>query len=370
MEGSEKQITKTQLFCLIIITGLASAVLALPSVLAAEAGRDLWLSALTGFAVYAVIFFIIVRIYKLNPDAGLYTVIQKNLGSLGAKIIYGLLALFFGFKTLMLFCETEEFCAARLYDGLPWYFYAAVLGALAVFMAVKGLKTIARCNELSLVFVIAALLVCISAAAGQMEPARLFPVLEKGFAPVFRSFYKTAAWYGDFLIILMAMGKIKPDKKLPRVLYAAYGAAAVIAAAFCFVYYALYGKLSGFQGHGEALPNIINFSKDSSMGLISAAFNQIWLLACFLKLTAMFWAANEALGKAAGLKKPVYTAPPLAAVLYILNIFVFKNIDAVIYAALKYASYFTAGVCFILPPVILICAARYKKRRERGAWDI
>lgn len=366
MKETEKQITSMQLFCLIIIVGLVSSVLTLPQVLAAEAGRDMWLSALLGFAAFFAVFFAVVRICKLNPGADLYTAAKESLGAVGAKIIYALLALFFAFKTLMLFCETESFCSARLYGSLPWYLYALVFGGVAVFMAVRGLKTIARCGELFIAFIIAALLVCTISAAGQMEPARVLPVAENGFAPVFKGFYKTAAWYGDFLIVLMAVGKIKPGKGLSKALFGAYGAVAFAAAAFVFAYYAMYGGLISFHGRGGAFADIINFSKDSSTGLITSVFNQIWILGCFLKLAVMFWAANEALMKTTGISKPVITAPILSAALYLLNIFVFRDAGRIVYIAAEYAGYFTAGLCLIVPAVLLICAARYKERHGKG----
>ena len=361
MIKTEKQINKTQLFCLIIIVGLTSAVLALPPFLAAEAGRDLWLCMLLSFAVYFAVFFLIVRIYKLNPDADLYTIVKNSLGSVGAKIIYSLFFLYFAWKALMLFAETGEFCTNRLYNALPWYFYALILGGFAVFMAARGLKATARLGELSLVFILAALLVCVGAAAGRMEPRRLFPIMENGFAPVFRGFYKSAVWFGDFLVLFMMLGKIKRDSKLPRTLYAGWGVTAFLAGAFGAAYYALFGSLSGFRGRGAAFANILNFSGESSLGLIGGAFNQIWLLACFVKLAVLFWAANEALMKICGCQKPLYTALPLAAALYILNVFAINNIDTAVNISVRYVNYLAAAVYTIAPVLILVCSVRYKR---------
>ena len=366
MKGSEKQINKSQLFCMIIIVGLTSAVLALPQVLAAEAGRDLWVSMLLGFAVCFLPLVLIVQIYKLNPDAGLYEIIKNSLGHIGAKIIYALFFLYFGWKTLMLFGETKSFCLNRLYDTLPWYFYALIFGGFAAFMAARGLKASARLGELSLFFLLAALVICVCTAAGGLDPKRLLPVMENGFASVFKGFYKTAVWFGDFLVLFMMLGKIKPDGKLPRALYAGWGATAFLAVAFAAVYRSLYGGLSEIQGRGAAFASIADFSGGGGRGPVSGLLNQIWLLACFVKLAVLFWAANEALMKICGCQKPLYTALPLAAALYVLSVFAIDKIGGGVYIAVRYGNYLAAAVYTIAPVIILICAVIYKRGRLKA----
>ena len=414
MSPTEKSITKTQLFCLIVIVGLASSVLTLPSVLAAEAGRDLWAAVIISFAAYSAVFFAVVQVYRLNPDTDIYTVLKKSIGTAGAKIIFAVLAVFFGYKTLTLFRETEEFCLNKLFQSLPWHFYAVILTALIAFIAARGLKSLARCGELSLVFITASLLVCLGAAAGQADAGRLLPVLENGFAPAFKGFYKTAAWYGDSLLLLMVMGRVKVDKKVPAMMYAGYGITALVLTGFMLAYYALYGSISGFQGHGQAFANITNFSRDSSMGLVSSIFNQFWLLACFIKAAALFWALNEAVRGVLGVRQITnynvqitnsgaaaravkcqgdgvsdtrcqllrprdteqvkgeklvtrsvnYSVPVtviLAVIIYILDVFVFKAADAAFYMSAAYVNYAAMGIYAGLPAIALICAAVYRK---------
>ncbi len=365
MMPKSKEVTKTQLASLVFIMGVTSQSLVLPSVMAEDAGRDAWIAMAVSLAIYFLLFMLVLWIYRLNPGKQLYDILKGTIGVAGAKIVYGLYAILFFYKILMLSNETSGFCITRLYMNLPWNLYLVPLYLMMAYVAVKGLNAIARNCELTVLFVLAAIIFVVAYSLLQSHPQRLLPVLEHGVYPVAKTVGKTTIWFGDFFVVLMMFGKIKHGKNL-SLLAAGGNALAAVAILFLTIsYYGNYGSIAGLSAHGQVLTNMSITGDASSAGILDSFMTIFWLLAVLVKFTAFFWAVNESLIKITGAKRPIYTAVPLAIALYILDTRVLVNDILTKYVALAYINYLAAAAHYVLPAVILVCALVYA-RKEKG----
>lgn len=204
------RISYRQSLAMIIIMGLASTDILVPTVVASLSGRDAWLTVLLSTLLAALI---VTLSFYLAGRMGERTLIQYSLDVLG-RWAGGLVAMFFIgfllFQAAMTIRSFRTFMLTVFYVKTPVLLVESVM-ALVIILAVRaGLELISRLNELLLPVGVAIMIFVGILGAWVLDLAEFQPVLEAGFAPVMSASLRLVVYLAQgALIYLMLYPYIK-----------------------------------------------------------------------------------------------------------------------------------------------------------------
>ena len=145
------QVTKRQALFILTLCFLANKVQRLPSLVSANLGRHGWLFFLI-LGVTDIIFLLFALWFnKLAKNRTTYQICKKATGSVVAKVIFVIFAVYYLANSILPFEAVHDIFANVLFDHLPWWFYGLILLFTIWYIANKNLQNIGRLSELYLV---------------------------------------------------------------------------------------------------------------------------------------------------------------------------------------------------------------------------
>ncbi len=90
-----KKVSARQFIIFYVMYTFASKFLMLPHFLAGDAGRDAWIGAVLGSLIELGLLFVVLRVLAFNRNEDTYETLRRPLKPVGAKIVLGVLTLFF-----------------------------------------------------------------------------------------------------------------------------------------------------------------------------------------------------------------------------------------------------------------------------------
>ena len=131
-----------------------------PATLAYRSRNDLLWSALCNLLLEGIVIALVMLLAK-RTKCTFFDLLRNTFGKIGAKIIYGLFALFFFLSALLPLMEQKNFVTLELYENVPPVISFAPFFALCFYACTKGFKTIGRVADIAMpifVFCFAAIL--------------------------------------------------------------------------------------------------------------------------------------------------------------------------------------------------------------------
>lgn len=367
MKAKEKQLTKRQVVCILLICCMASKVTTFPIILMEKAGNDAWISYLIMFAVYLLLFIGVMLIYKANPDKDFYCVLKGSIGKIGAKAVMAILFLLFTAQVIMMFRECRALMGANFYNNISWRPFTLTVIAFLCYAAFKGLNALGRCGEIIIGLFTVSVLLAVLLVIPNAEFERLLPVGDSGVRAVGYSAMTVNFWFGDFFILLMMLGKIKPEKKVALHAVTAYIVSGVIVLLFIVMFIAVFGTMSVYEGFGQSFSNLMEFSFSESLGRLNSVFEIFWLGGMFFKMLVLFWVAVEALVLLTGAAdKRLWHIIPYGAAVMLVNSYILPVMEIINFVS--HPGFSLGMLCFYISLTGggMVCAAVYRKR-VRGA---
>lgn len=174
---ADDRISLRQLLALLFAALLAPAIGVLPAQTAAQAGEAGWLSALAALPVLlAALWALCALLRPAGEGAGLTQVTQRVLGKPLGKAV---LLLCLGWGLLLLAANARLFSLRFLSTGYrngPAGLFLIVLLALALWLAWKPVRVLARAGEIFRWALVVGLVFSLALGAFQMEPRHVLPV--------------------------------------------------------------------------------------------------------------------------------------------------------------------------------------------------
>jgi len=199
------KISCNQLFYIIINIISATAIIFLPGIIAAEAGRDAWLAPLLSTVPGICLVLIIAALGERFPGQTLMQYLQTILGAWPGKMA-GLLYVFFFLHTnSVIIREFGELMVGIVMPRTPLIVFHGIMIFLCAWAIRGGLEVPARIIELTVPPTIIVFIVMILLTAQEMDLNNLLPVLENGLKPVIRSSLDPIAWRGEIIILAMLL---------------------------------------------------------------------------------------------------------------------------------------------------------------------
>lgn len=210
------KISLAQMNIMIYPAILATSILSVPSITMAHAGHDMWLSPFWGSLVGLLTVFVALGLNKLYPDS---TMIEASLSILGAVPgkLFGLIyMLYLPHITGLIIRTYGEFIISNALPQTPMY---VIMGTMVLVCAINvrsGIEVIGRSAQIFVVLFIFLAAFLFVLLIGELHPADLLPIGEKGLRPSIVGALAPAAWFSEFILIAFLLPFVHNRNKVVR----------------------------------------------------------------------------------------------------------------------------------------------------------
>lgn len=338
----------------------------LPALLAADFGRDLWISMLfLCLCDFLALLLILSAIKKLNGKT-LFQFTEEKIGRWFVVIIGILAILFFFFKASIAYKQLHEFFANTLFSKLPWKSFSVLFLALMLIMVGSGLNTIGRTGEFFVYIMGASLIGIFILGATTGRFSRLLPILDLKINAETLKIFKYAPWFTDSVILLFFAGNIKIEKTSPQKSFIlSYIVCSVLVVIGTVIFYAVNENLSVFQDLA-----LTSMTEESLIGL--GIGRPDWFLVLFANIGGIIttavtlWVASYSIKEIFKIENKYNSAIIVVIMLYLWDLFVYKNIEVSILITKEFASYYMIAFSIIIPIIMLIVPTKRRKNLKVG----
>lgn len=364
-----KQASGKQFVVVVFVLSLATKMFLLPIYLIQETGRDGYLVLTACVSLDLVTLGISLCAMWLSRDTDFFTLLESVLGKVGAKMTVAAVALFLFFKLNIATAETVTFYSDNVFADFDVAIMIIVLLVFLVAVARHTLRALCRLNELvtPLIAVGVIVLVVIVVMTG-FDPANVFPAAHTP-AKVGNGFVRHAAWVGDFMPLMMFVGRTELKKRTLPLAAASGVIGTAVPVFFAVVLCSAFGNIPTFVDSSTNIANILQFSLGNVYGRIDLFSSVLWSVSAFVETALFFYATCRCVSYVIG--KPAHFAVGLGACLALYFTQVFAMTDPTIFSAIMSnvaASITTMAFTVAVPTLALVCAA-VKRKRSGGEYD-
>lgn len=373
MRKATKDVSMHQLIYIMFFSSIIHKVIFIPSRIVQIAFRDVWISV----ALFVVLdIFHIVLFYiaiQYNPDMTFTEMLEKTLGKVAAKIITGLLAFYLLIRVANMIDNYNLYAADVLYP-VSWRPPALPIIVVSVFCAYRGLRTIARINELlgtgiALIIITTMVLVAVSS-----DFSNILPIMESGFKPALNGFNDHILLAGDYFCVMCLMGRIKVEKGFGLNIAIPVIVSSVLSIVFAMAYYSFYEDIAVFQKQGHALSDIALFLLGTeSLARFDFVFAAMWMIAILLRVLINTWVYYNFVQETLGLSDSVVHKYVLSGIV-ILTIWLFYRFmtqntlffENLITSDFKYFVFIPIHIVLpIMVPILTILATKKDRKQQQ-----
>lgn len=257
------KINYRQMSVMLFLSFISLKFLVLPSVLFLKSGNMSWLVALVLMIIDGLYAVLLISLMRKNHNKNIHEFMVDTIGPVLTKVFLFVLALQFLLQVANIVKGLEFFVTENFYNNFHWILFILPLIALTGFMMYKGLRNIARVQE---VFYLAIVVGCIYIAFksfADVDPLVYLPMFKDGIIPLFESGYQHLSWFGSSTFLIAIFGKVdfSGEKKKTSLFYIIF--AILLVQLIYFVFYGLFDSTS--PTHTFAISDISQFSSSKSI---------------------------------------------------------------------------------------------------------
>lgn len=237
--------------------------LILPSALYLTSSNMSWLVALVLMIVDGLYALLIISLMKKNQNKNILEFMKESVGPVLAKLFLLILSVDFFLKIANITKGLEFFVTENFYNNFNWILFILPLIALVGFMIYKGLRNIARVQEIFYLSIVVGCLYIAFKSFSDIDPMVYLPIFKDGFLPLVKSGYSHLSWFGSstFLLVIFGSVNFENQKKKNTILYIVF--AILLVQLVYFVFYGLFDSTS--PTHTFAISDISQFSSSKSI---------------------------------------------------------------------------------------------------------
>lgn len=231
-----KELTEHQVCVLLSLSIISIKFIVFPALYAKFAYQNMYWCAV--FSSIIDLFFLGITLWflKRNPDKTLKEILLENFGKVLTKIIYFILFVYFFAKSVLILKETHNFFLSNLFDEINWFFFIFPFLLLISYMMYKTIRTIGRTVEIFYVLIAIGLILGLIIPLTNFKLDNILPFLNNGLNPVFSGVFKGNFSYGDYLTIIMLLGKFKVTEKTSSKIFKYWSLTTILVIVFYLTY--------------------------------------------------------------------------------------------------------------------------------------
>lgn len=360
MQAKEKISSIQVIYLLVNVVG-ATAMVFLPSLVAAVAGRDAWLAPILATIPGIYVIFVVTALGRIFPGRTLVQYSEAILGPYLGKALAFLYVTFFLHINGIILREFGELMSSTILPRTPQVVLVSLMALLCAFAVYEGIEVLARVMELSYPLMLTLFAFLLVLVAGHMEAAHLLPVLEHGLRPVLLGSLDPIAWRCEVFLLAMLFPYLARQETARRDGTIAVVAIGIILTVDTLASTAVFGPTAARLTY-PTFEMVRMAGLGTFLSRLDAVWMIIWIVSIFGKVGLFHFAT--VVGAANLLKTDDYRplVAPLTILLVALALGQFGNVvEMAHWIVLTWPPY--AYTFEIVLPTLLLVAARFKKAR-------
>ncbi|MGP7818883.1 GerAB/ArcD/ProY family transporter [Niallia sp. 01092] len=320
------KITSFQLFCLIILFELGTAIM-VP--LGLDAKQDAWIAILTGMVGGILIFCMYAYLYSHFPQLLLTGYVRIIFGKYIGLLIAILYILFFLYGAARDLRDGVELLALS-YDETPISVLSIILMMVISYALYRGIEVLARTGELYFLFflftgTLAPLFLMLS---NVVDVDHVLPILENGWKPIFSSVYKQTVMFpfGEIIGFTMILPYLNNRKAGFKIGITAIICSGVILSAVVFLEISVLGLIKLKQLIFPFLSMMQQIQVGGFIQRLDAFVEVSLIINDFFKVAVFFYAALIGCADLFNVSKNKLVIP-LGVIICVTSIFMAEDIE-------------------------------------------
>ena len=239
---------------------------------------------------------------KKHPNLTFKTALESCFGKTITKIFFGLLAFYFFFKAFITLKEIQNYFNRVLFDDFDWVKYIIPSTALLAYISSKPFKTFGRCGEILIYIALFCIITIIPISLKSATFSELIPILQNGTPPVLKGAFASTFGFGDYIFLLLFIGKIKVTKTTNKTLLIYSISAMIIIYTLYLIFISTFGNLA--SNENLALSDLsLNISIPPTVGRLDWISILLWTFILFFNTGLLLASAKECLLVTLGTEK-------------------------------------------------------------------
>lgn len=257
------KINYRQMSVMLFLSFISLKFLVLPSALYLHSSNTSWFVVLVLMVIDGIYALMLISLMRKNQNKNINEFMKESIGPVLTKILLAVLAVQFAFQVANIVKGLEFFVTENFYNDFNWFLYILPLIALSGFMIYKGLRNIARVQEIFYLSIVVGCLYIAFKSFADVDAMAYLPMFKDGFTPLIESGYSHLSWFGSSTFLIAIFGKVdfSGEKKRTSVLYIIF--AILLVQLIYFVFYGLFDSTS--PTHTFAISDISQFSSSKSI---------------------------------------------------------------------------------------------------------
>ncbi|MBQ8430455.1 MAG: GerAB/ArcD/ProY family transporter [Clostridia bacterium] len=361
-----KQLTTRQAALILFTSVIAGKLLMLPSLISFKSFNDTWIVFL--FSLFIDLPFVLLITYLINKlDVDIFTFLQGKIGRFLTKIIAILVSVYFAFRALDIISQSYVMFDNRMYIDLNKYIFFAIMVVAVCYLGSRQLNSLGRTLEIFIYVIVIALVISGFISFGGANFSNLLPIFNSGYMNVVKNTFFHNFWFGDFLMLLLFVGKIKVEKNTTKTILFSYLIGCGVVIYFVLIFISVFNRTAPL--HTSAILEISEFKPRL---LSEGRFNWIIDILCplfsiciigvysYLSVNSLqFCLARKV--KSDKTISVMIVAGIMVAIALILNFSYSIFYDF----AILYMPYYSFAIQYILPFAVFLLSFNWLKNRKK-----
>lgn len=357
------RISAIQMGILIYPTIMATAILLVPAITGKYAQQDMWLSPIWASLAGCLSVFLANQLNKRFPERTIIQYSDQIIGRILGKLVGFVFILFLIHVNGMIVREYSEFVVGNFLSRTPVTIVAGSMVLVCALAVRGGLEVMARSSQIFVPIVIVLFVGLILLLTPELDPANIFPILEKGIGPSLMGAVVPASWFLEFFIISFMLPFLSNRKKGMK-----SGIVTVITVMLTMVItnlvsIFLFGNVTSRFTY-PVMEAIRYISVADFFQHLESIVMAIWVAGTYVKITVFYYVIAIGTAQLFHLSDYRPIVFPLGILLVQMGIWSASNLQELEYF-LSYIFPFYAFIFFTLLPTLLLILAIIRKKSEK-----
>ncbi|MFK2826920.1 endospore germination permease [Bacillus sp. B190/17] len=282
------KISALQMAMLLYPAVVATAILSVPSITAAYAKQDLWLSPILAALPGFVSVYIAVGLSKLYPNQTVIQFTGQIIGQIPAKVLGFFILAYYLQSTGEITRAYGEFIVNSFLFETPLIVIIASMVFLCAFVVYGGIEVLGRIAQLFFPVFVIPLIVMVFLLSPYFEFGNIFPILEGGVVPPIKGAMMPSSWLTEvFLIIFFLPFLADREKGMKYSMITTFGVMITLVVVNLTVLFVL-----GITTASKTYP-LMNASRYISYAdffeNLDAVVMAVWIVGAFVKISVFYY---------------------------------------------------------------------------------
>ncbi|MCQ6561748.1 GerAB/ArcD/ProY family transporter [Paenibacillus mendelii] len=359
------KISAFQMGVMMYPTIFATAILSLPSIIAVQAGRDMWLSPIWASTIGFLAVCIAYQLHKLYPKETIVEYSVHLVGRIVGKIMGLMFIFFYMHLNGFIIREYGEFVVGNFFVKTPIIVVIGSMVIVCAFAVRGGVEVLGRCAQIFVPIVIILILLIVFLLSPDLKPIQIYPIMEHGVKPSLMGAVVPSDWFSEFIVISFLLPYLTDREKGMK-----WGMISVFAVMLTMVLSNMTALfLFGINTVGFRYPVMVAaryISLANFLEHLESIVMAIWIVGAFVKISVFYYVI--VLGTAQWLKLTDYRPIvwPVGFLLVLFSVWVAPNVQEMTRVVGTSIPFYLLSMQVAVPTLLLFIAFIQKKFRKKG----